>query len=287
MTPLALGLVFVAGVFHVLWNYLAKASENKTAFLWIINTVFIITYLPVFFALGDPIDLPAKGWTMVLVSGLSHAVYFGSLGKAYEAGDLSLVYPLARGSSVFLVPVLSVPFLAERISAMGGAAITLVLLGIFVLHMKSGSRKDPGSSSRAPGSMWALLSGGAITLFSLVDKVGVGIVDPVLYTYLVFFMTAVFFTPLALMNGMKPIRETWRGQAIRLIVLGLLMPIAYALILFAYTMAPVAYVVAGREIRLVFGTMAGAFALKEGHALSRISGAALIVFGVVLLAFAK
>ena len=135
--------------------------------------------------------------------------------------------------------------------------------------------------------MWALLTGGAITLFSLVDKVGVGIIDPILYTYLVFLATAVFFTPMVLVKGVSPIQKTWRGQSVRLIILGLLMPVAYALILFAYKLAPVAYVVASREIRLVFGTIIGAFALKEGNAPLRISGATLIALGVLILAFVR
>jgi uncharacterized membrane protein len=287
MTPIALGLVFIAGIFHVFWNYLAKASENKTVFLWIINTVFIVTYLPIFFVLGNPFVLSIKGWVVVLVSGLSHAIYFWSLGKAYEVGDLSLVYPLARGSSVFLVPLLSIPLLAEQLSLMGGVAIGLILVGIFILHMKPGPWKNLGSFTNTSGSMWALLTGGAITLFSLVDKVGVGIVDPILYTYLVFLATALFFTPMVLIKGVSPIQKTWRAQPIRLVILGLLMPVAYALVLYAYKLAPVAYVVASREIRLVFGTIIGTFALKEGHAPLRISGSTLIVLGVLLLAFAK
>ena len=286
MTPLALVLVIVAGAFHVVWNYLAKSSEDKIAFLWIINGVFFVTYLPVFFLLGYSLHLPGRGWLMAGLSGLIHAGYFWTLGRAYEGGDLSLVYPLSRGSSVFLVGVLSVPLLGERLSAPGVAGVVTVLLGIFILHMRPGSWKQSLLPSRTPGAWWALITGLTITGFSLVDKTGVGILDPVVYMYLVFFFTLIFFTPLALKNGIVPIRTVWRRQSGRLFLLGLLMPAAYGMILFAYTLAPVAYVAAAREVRLLFGTLAGAWMLKEERMGHRLSGAGLIVAGVVLISFA-
>jgi drug/metabolite transporter (DMT)-like permease len=186
-----------------------------------------------------------------------------------------------------MVPILSVPLLGERLSALGVAGIATVLVGIFTLHMRAGSWKQSVNPSRTPGSRWALLAGALITFFSLVDKVGVENVEPLPYVYLIFSTSAIFFTPFAFRQGIAPVRETWRINRKQLAALGLLIPTAYGLIVFAYTLAPVAYVVASREVRLVLGTLIGAVLLKEGHAAYRLTGSGFIVLGVVLLAFAE
>jgi drug/metabolite transporter (DMT)-like permease len=287
MTSLALVLVFSAAIFHVGWNYLTKSSPHKMAFLWLINIVFSVVFLPVIFLMGFSLSLPWWGWAFVVFSGLGHALYYWALSRAYDAGDLSLVYPLSRGSSVFLVAVLSVPVLGEHLSGLGGAGIGAILLGILTLHIRSGSWRQSLLPSKTPGSMWALLTGLIITGFSLIDKAGVGMVDPVSYVYLIFLIAGIFFTPFALRDGWGPVKATWRTETGAVIACGLLVLPAYLLILFAFTLAPAAYVVASREVRLVLGTLIGAFFLREGHAGYRSAGAALIVLGVGFLAFAK
>jgi drug/metabolite transporter (DMT)-like permease len=287
MTPLALVLVFSAAVFHVAWNYLTKSSPHKKAFLWLINIVFSVVFLPVFFLMGFSLSLPWWGWGFVVFSGLGHALYYWALSRAYDAGDLSLVYPLSRGSSVFFVAVLSVPVLGEHLSPLGGAGIGAVLLGILTLHIQSGSWRQSLLPSRTPGSMWALLTGLIITGFSLIDKAGVGMVDPVPYVYLIFLIAGIFFTPFALRDGWGPVKATWRTETGGVIACALLVLPSYLFILFAFTLSPAAYVVASREVRLVLGTLVGAFFLREGHKGYRLAGAALIVLGVALLAFAK
>ena len=287
MTPLALLLVFSSTVFHVGWNYLTKSSPHKTAFLWLINAVFSIVYLPVFFLMGFSLSLPGRAWAFVLCSGLGHALYYWALSRAYDAGDLSLVYPLSRGSGVLLVALCSVPVLGEHLSGLGGAGIGAVLLGILTLHIRSGSWKQSLLPSRTPGSIWAIVAGVMIAGFSLIDKVGVQTLNPVPYAYLIFVMAGIFFTPFALRDGWVTVRATWLNETRGVIACGLLVLPAYLLILFAFTLAPAAYVVASREVRLVFGALMGAFFLREGHAGYRLTGSALIVFGVAFLAFAK
>ncbi len=287
MNPTALALVLGAAIFHVGWNYLTKSSVHKAAFLWISNIVFVVAYLPVFVGMGFSLDLPWRGWVFTVLSGMGHAFYYWALGRAYDAGDLSLVYPLARGSSVFLVTVLAVPLLGERLSGLGAAGIGTVLVGIFILHVRPGSWKQTLFPSRTPGSMWALLAGVLITWFTLVDKAGVAYVSPVPYVYLIFVVTTIVFAPIALAGGAGPVRATWKAEWGRLIACGLLVPTAYGLILGALKLAPAAYVVASREVRLVLGALLGAFLLREGNAGNRLTGSVFIVLGVVLLGFAK
>lgn len=290
MTPLALALVLSSAVFHVVWNYLAKSTRHKAAFLWLMHIVFAAAYLPVYLFMGYGLSLPWAGWACVLGSGLIHAGYYWALGRSYEGGDLSLVYPLARGTSVILVAVLSALFLGELPSRWGAAGIASVLLGIYTLHLRSWSRRDvllPFLPHRTPGSSWALLTGAMVTAYSMVDKVGVGVVRPEAYVYLLFGLSMVFFAPVAFSQGKGRVAETWRAESGRLILMGLFIPIAYWLILVAYTLAPLAYVVASREFRLVLGALVGAFLLGEGKVSFRLAGSLFILLGVVLLALAR
>ncbi|MFQ5915154.1 MAG: EamA family transporter [Nitrospinota bacterium] len=290
MTPLALALVLSSAVFHVAFNYLTKSTAHKAAFLWLMHAVFALAYLPVYLFMGYGLSWPWMGWACLFGSGLIHTVYYWALGRSYEFGDLSLVYPLSRGTAVLLVAFFSVLFVGERPSALGSAGIASVLVGIYGLHLRSGSWKGvlrPFPPHRTPGWSWALLTGAAVGAYSLLDKVGVGFISPAAYLYLLFLAAALFFAPVAFRGGKRPVAETWRDEPGRVIAVGVCIPLAYLLILTAFTLAPVAYVVASREVRLVLGTLAGAFLLREGQVGYRLAGSVFILLGVILLALAK
>ncbi|MFQ5693673.1 MAG: EamA family transporter [Nitrospinota bacterium] len=290
MSPLALVLVLSAAVFHVGWNYLTKSTRHKAAFLWLMHAVFAVAYLPVFLFMGYGPGLSWKGWAYVVGSGAVHAVYYWTLARSYEAGDLSLVYPVARGTSVILVAVFSALFLTERPSGLGAAGIATVLGGIYTLHLRTLSWKDalrPFLPARTPGSSWALVTGARVAVYSLMDKAGVGLIEPGAYAYLLFLTAMAFFTPIVFRGGAGPVVATWRAEARRVVVVGLSIPVAYLFILVAYTLAPVAYVVASREVRLALGAVLGALLLGEGRVGYRLAGSVLILLGVGLLALAQ
>jgi drug/metabolite transporter (DMT)-like permease len=287
VNPLVLLLVLGAAGIHVVWNFSTKSSKNKPAFLWFTNSIFAVVGLPFYLLLDYPFDWPWQGWCLILASGLLHAIYYRVLGQAYEMGDLSLVYPLARGTSVFIVAALSFPVFGEVISGVGFSGIAVVLLGIYILHMKSGTRRNPLIPAHSPGAILALYSGVLIAAFSFVDKAGIKFVDPLPFLYLIFTVAAIFYTPMAFRGGISPIRDYWRNNRAQLVMIGLVVPCAYGLILAAFTLAPAAYVVTSREIRLVLGAVAGTLILKEKNATYRISGSILIVLGIILLVFAK
>ncbi|MEE9152769.1 MAG: hypothetical protein V3U42_01650 [candidate division NC10 bacterium] len=102
MSPLALSLVIASALFHAVWNLHAKQSEDKLLFLWGMLCVGSLLFLPVLIV-GPWPNLPQQGWGYILGSGAIHAAYYFFLAEAYKRGDLSLVYPLARGSSPLLV----------------------------------------------------------------------------------------------------------------------------------------------------------------------------------------
>ena len=169
MSGLALGIVLVAALFHAGWNLLAKKSRKKMAFIWWFVLIATIGYLPMFLYFRPGFDPTPAGWACIIATGILHALYFWFMGGAYERGDLSLVYPLSRGSGPLFVPVLAVIFLQERLALAGGIGIALVVLGIYVIHLKAftvNSFFEPLRAMRGSASLWALCTGGTIAGYS-------------------------------------------------------------------------------------------------------------------------
>jgi len=116
MTGFALSIVLAAGFLHAGWNYLLKKSQHKIAFIWCFLLVTAILFFPVFFYFWSKMTISPMGWICIVATGLVHGLYFWFMGGAYERRDLSLVYPLSRGSGPLLVPILAVIFLREQLS---------------------------------------------------------------------------------------------------------------------------------------------------------------------------
>ena len=187
MTSAALLLVLGSAVLHAIWNFLFKRAKDKGAFAWLFSVASVILYFPVFAVLVGMGGLPAEGWHAVVLSAIVHTFYFALLGYGYSAGDLSLVYPLARGTGPFLVPIWAVLFLGERLSAPGILAIAAVVLGVYTLHLRAISPRGllaPFLAIRTRLTRLALLAGFAISIYTVVDKVGVGYFQPLVYMYL-------------------------------------------------------------------------------------------------------
>jgi drug/metabolite transporter (DMT)-like permease len=222
---------------------------------------------------------------VILVSGVLETSYVFALTAAYGAGDLSLVYPVARGIAPVLVAPLAVAFLGERLSAQGLAGIALVVVGIFLSHGAVGGAAALRANRRALG--WALLTGAFTCGYSLVNKVGVRLVPVPLYAFLVFFVDAVLIHLVRWVRGggAPPVRRNApRG---RIVAVGVLMMAAYLAVLGAMARAPVSYVVAGREVSIVVAAVLGAVVLGERHSAVRIVGAGVIFAGLCVMALAR
>lgn len=289
ITPL--GLILIAALLHALWNYAAKDSEDPEAMLQASLCASLILFAPVFFYRLPAARFAPGTWGFILATGILHALYFYTLGQAYRSGDLSRVYPLARGTAPVLVAGLAALFLGERISASGATAILFVVAGIFIAHTPD----DDGARSllallREPASRWALATGVLTAAYSVVDKAGVARVSPDIYIYLMFILTALFNLPLQFRKPRAGFSALQLGKAVslfRITATGAGMIGAYGLVLLAMTMSKVSYVVAAREVSVVIGAALGVFVLKEGGARRKLAGAAAVAVGIVLLALSK
>ncbi|MCK5670929.1 EamA family transporter, partial [Candidatus Bathyarchaeota archaeon] len=141
MEFLPLALVLASAVSHGLWNYMAKEGKDKESFMLLLNLTSLPLFLPVFLLVLPEIYLPLEIVPYLLVSGLAETVYFLGLGKAYESGDLSIVYPVARSSPVF-VTIAAAVFLGETISMTGLLGILVIFIGVYILHLKGMTRED-------------------------------------------------------------------------------------------------------------------------------------------------
>jgi len=290
MSAIALGIVLAAALLHASWNYLAKRSRNKIVFIWWAILFSTIIFLPMFIYFRTTAAISPAGWSCIAATGILHAFYFWFMGGAYERGDLSLVYPLSRGSAPMFVPIAAVVFLREQLSVLGALGIVLVIVGIYVIHLNSFSMRSflgPFKATHGSASLWALCTGAAVTGYSIVDKIGVTLVYPPVYIYLMFVIALLLLSPVVLTREYMDLKKEWKINKLNIIMAGFLALFTYMMILFAMRISKVSYVAAAREVSIVFSALFGIFWLKERNAHQKICGAVLICFGVVLIGLSR
>jgi drug/metabolite transporter (DMT)-like permease len=290
-------LLVLAGGIHASSHALIKAARDKLAFSWWMLGISSVVGLP-FFITSQAHD--AQAWLIVLASGVCEAGYFLALMRAYSLGELSSVYPLARGSAPLLTALWAIAFLGERPSPVGFAGIALVVAGLYLVNLPSISHwRRPFAGFGGGAAPWALASGLLISGYSTIDKVAMRSFEPVAYLY--FVLTAAWLLlalqwllparRAALMRELggraaAPGRTLDAGVCARLLAGSLLGFAAYVLVLTAMRSGPVSYVASVREIGVVFGAWIGIRFLSEGGGGLRIFAAGLVLAGIVTIAVA-
>jgi len=286
VTELALLLVLTSALAHATWNFIAKRASGGPVFNWLFDLMAVGVCLP--FAIGlvvlQPPHLSTMAWVFVVVSALLELAYFLLLMQGYRAGDLSLVYPLARGTGPMLATAAAAVLFGERPSPLAVCGIVLIGIGVFVL---AGPRQlQAGTARRSIG--FALLTGMVIAAYTVWDKQAVsptgGAIPPLLYFFLFTVCRAAILTPYAL-TRVPTIRSEWHLHRNHAFGVSALSAISYILVLYALTLSPVSYVAPVREIGILIGAVMGWRFLAEGEGARRLAGALTMVAGVVALAF--
>ena len=286
MSGPALALVVCAAILHAVWNALAKRADNQFVFLWCSVSLATALLLPLGLLRLPAEQAPASGLPFVAASVGIHALYFWALGRAYRHGDFSRVYPMARGLGVALVPLAALPLFGERLSWLGSLGVGLVVLGIVALSALPAAM--PASIARAggAGTAWALVTGLTIAAYSLVDKAGVARLHPMPYIALMGAGLSVVLAPVVLADRPALGRE-WRRHWRTIIVASAMNLTSYLLVLFAFRLSKVGYVVAARELSILFSAFIGSLWLGEGRLAPRLAGASVVLAGVVCVALAR
>ena len=275
--PLAvLPLVLLAAVFHAAWNALLKASENPLSLATRALTWGTVVSLPpvaaTWFLTGHP-GLPWAGWLLALASAFLELIYFITLSLAYRRGELSVVYPIARGTAPLLAVLVGLVLLGERLH-------TVALLGVVALLGGIWAIRRPAAAGSA---LWpALLTGVMIAAYTSIDRLGVRLGSPWIYGWLLWLFGAILLIVYTTIRGVPGSRLT-DEPGVSLIV-GVLMTAAYFMILFALSVAPLAIIAPLRESAIVLVTAWGIWRLGERRgAWLRLAGALAIVAGIALL----
>lgn len=288
MSLTALALVVVAAFIHAYWNLLVKRADGGPAFVWLFSLSSAVWYAPIVLALVfiEPIDYGWREIALILSSGVLHLLYAVTLNHGYRVSDLSVVYPIARGTGPVISGLAAIALLGERPTLAGACGIVLIVIGIFTIAGGRSLLRQSDARTRQ-GLVYGALTGLCIAAYTVNDAYAVKVllVSPVMIDYFGNFARLVMLTPTTLGKREALVSE-WRRNAKTAAVIGALMPLSYILSLFAMRLAPVSYVAPARELSMLVGAYFGAKLLGEGHTRERLVGTALMVAGVVAFAMA-
>ncbi|NRQ31433.1 EamA family transporter [Nonomuraea sp. NN258] len=284
MSPWALVLVLVAAVAHACWNLLSKKASQADGivFLWLVAAAATVIWAPLFagFLLVTGVRPTWTDLGLAGVSTLVHLGYFVLLQLGYRKGDLSVVYPVARGTGPMLASLVAVLMLDERPGPLGVAGILLVGAGVFLM---SGGR----GAADLKGTAFGLAVGLFIAAYTVWDSqvVSAFAVAPIMLNYLGETGRALVLTPAVLGTGRRAlIRPIWREHRFGILGAAVLIFLSYLLVLFAFQLAPVSVVAPAREVSVLIAVVLGGRLLAEGDLRRRLLAAGVMLGGVVAIA---
>lgn len=287
METLALLLIVFSALMHALWNLLVKKSRDKTIFIWwMFLCSFSLMSLLVFASERPLPPLSLRYLLLAAAAAVCFVLYHWFTGRAYRDGDLSMTYPLAQTSMLY-VPIWGVLFLNESISPTGLSGILLIIAGAYCIQLRKLTSSEifrPFSNLNNRSVQAALLAGLVYSAGALIDKVGVNTYSAYHFTYvLVFFMLC--FMSLNLLRPCYRGRVVAELKASRALVLwsGPVMLASFLSFRFGLQMAPVSYAVPVRQVSLLIGVLIGIFLLGETCGRIRLASAGLILCGVLLV----
>lgn len=287
MDSFALMLIVFSALMHALWNLLVKQSRDKTIFIW---WMFLCSWsLMTVFMFGSGNGLPElspRSLLLAAAASVCFVLYHWFTGVAYRDGDLSMTYPLAQTSMLY-VPLWGVLLLGESLSTFGMTGIALIVAGAYCIQLRSlrpGEILRPFSQLGNRSVQAALLAGFVYSIGAILDKTGVDDYSAYHFTYvLVFFMLGIMS-----LNVLRPvyrgrILEEWRQSRKLVLWSGPVMLASFLSFRFGLQLSPVSYAVPVRQVSLLIGVLIGLVFLGESFGRIRLASAGLILLGVVFV----
>jgi len=285
MSFYALLLVLTASVTHAYWNFLSKQANGKTPFIWLIYIVSVVLYFPVIVWLFLKTNTPVT-WLLIglgLVSAVLRIAYFLLLQTGYRKADLSVVYPLARGSGPLFATLGAILILHEGVTPYSIAGLLFIIAGVLIITKV---KFTTGLSTKLKtGLIYGIATGLFIGSYTVWDKVAVSqySMHPVLLIYISNIFGAVVLAPPAIAN-IAEVKYEIRTHLKHIIAIAILSPLSYILVLLAMQTTPVIYIAPARELSILIGVFMGGRMMNEEDSKRRMFASAFILCGIICLA---
>ena len=286
-------LILFSASIHVSWNALVKGRQDKLAFAWLTSVSSLILMTPLFIwsrLSQTPGHIDAGIVRLAALSGFFEACYMVLLYSAYRHADLSVVYPVSRGTAPVITALVGWFYVADRVSLPGGVAVCAVIAGVAIVA-RSGVTPRNHRTDRL-GVTLAILTGLMIAGYQLVDRRAMTLdqaPSALEFLCLIHVAIAVLLTG-AVVAGMTTwtrIRQEFRRGPAGVVCVSIGIPLAFYFIIVASKHANVTYITAARNIGIVISTAVGAVVFREKVTRARLAGAAAVVAGVIGLALIK
>ena len=276
-------MVLASGLLHASWNLVAKRSAKNATVTWLAQFVALAVLAAVTLATGNFAPNRPDAYHFVAWAGVSQTVYFFALTQAYRLGDISVVYPIARGLGVAGACLAGLLMFGEVPSATG-------LLGI--VSVAGGTAAIGFTSLRASRAAWpsvgfALVVAATLVGSSFVDKQGAKAFEPSAYLALVYVVSSIGSAPYFLRTARRQnLVDALRTKKLAIAVIGCGASLSYLVVLFAFRRGPLGYTVAVREFSVVLGALLGMRILRESMTPSKLIGVVAIAIGIALIRIA-
>lgn len=284
MTSLAFGLVFIAAFVHASWNLFAKRSSGGVAFVFLVNIFATLIYAPLVIPvlMVQQTQFNSTALSFIIGSAVIHIFYLLMLQRGYQVGDLSLVYPLARGTAPMLSTVVAIALLGERPSPLAITGLICIIGGVFIL---TGDPRQLWRSNSRTAVFYGALTGALIAGYTIWDKYAVSqfSVSPILLNFGCNGFESIFLAPFAL-RYWQVAQSEWQRHRLEVLSVATLGPLAYLLVLIAMVSTPVSHVAPIRELSILIGALLGHRLLEEGEVVKRLLASGSILVGIGLLA---
>ena len=283
MTLIAIALILAAAGIHATWNLLTKRLVGGAESVWLFTLIATVVYAPlaIFVIVETSFRPGGHEWIVLTGTGLLQGAYFVLLRRGYAVGDLSVVYPLARGTGPLAATMLAILFLGERPSAITLSGALIVTLGTLLF-----ARVGQADVDNRLAVLYGLMTGMVIGCYTAWDGYAVGTlaIPAIVVGWAADAGRLVWLTPIAIRRR-GVMRQTWNDHRAVVIAIGILSTASYMMVLSAMAIAPVSSIAPAREISIVIGALLGMLVLHEHEGRRRLAGAAIIATGVLLVAF--
>ncbi len=277
----AILLLLVSAILHTAWNLLIKQSEDKYIVTWWMATFGGIFAVIALLFTGLP---PREMWRFALVSVCVEAVYFVTLSYAYHDNDFSLVYPVARGTAPAFLALWSFLFLRERLTTGGMIGLALIIGGLIVIGVNTLTQAHV-THVHFKGVAVAVFIALLISIYTTIDGAAVKNGYAMPYVMTMFACVPLPITPFIFREyKWTKVKEVLVNQPLRVPLAGILGVVSYLMAVFSFSIAPLSYAGAVREVSVVFGALTGWWFLKERMGGVRVFGAVVIFAGILIIA---